>query len=580
MIRGRRIALAVILLGALLLAGRVVAVLYGQYTWFSSLNAATVWTAHFRDAGVIRAGLGIFAGTFALANLAAIRYSIISLALPRRLGNVEFGEAVPQRYLNRVVLVLALAVGLLLGLAAPRWTLLAMARLQPVFGQTDPYYKQDLGFYTAWLPLESALYMWSVALLTTVTALVAGLYSLTPGLRWYRGRLLVSTYTRRHITVLGSLALLLLAWSYRLNAYGLLIRGSGSNGVFSYVDHKWLAPTYLFLALGSAAASVLILIAGWTGKLKTGFLTVTAVLVVSFSGLKVLPFLLRQTAPAALQRLRDQPYAQTRALFTRLAFAMEGSPANPPMEIPPPRSSLDSTATEGIASRYDGVLVYPGAFGAVIVGDSSNMIAAPGLQRGFRRLLHAWNLQDMSLLSGDLPKNAKVVGVRDVRARVMALAPVFAQGSFVVPLFRGDTLYWSVDLYSASDNYPLSAHYRIAGADRSYFHHAATAVVHSATGAVTLFPEADPDPIAKAWITRFPSLFMKTGSDWRSELSTAPPTDRDDDIRPQVPTGDSTFRARTAALYNRMRAALAAGNLAAFGAAFDTLGILVSQPRR
>lgn len=579
MTRGRRVAIAVGILAAALIVGRVAAVLYGQYTWFNSLGASAVWLDRIRDLTLLRLGLGTIAAVFAFLNLAAIRRSIVSLALPRRIGNVEIGEVVPSRYLYRAVVALSGTVGVLLAFGAPHWTLVNLARTGLPFGESDPYHQIDLGYYVGWLPLEKALYLWVIALVSTVTALVVGLYSLTPGLRWYRGRLQVSVYARRHITVLGTIALLLLAWSYRLDAYGLLVRGSGPGGAFSYVDHRWLAPTYLFLAIGTTAAAVLILIAGWSGQLRTSFLAVTAVLVISFSGLKVLPFLLRQASPAALQRLRNQPYLQTRDAFTRRAYGIEGRIV-PPGEITSPRSSADSAVSDAIASRYDGSLVYSGATGAIIIGDSLNVIAAPGLRSGIKRLAQAWSQQDMSLLSGNLPRNAKLVGTRDVRARITALAPIFAQGSFATPLFRGDSLYWAMELYSASSFYPLSAHYRIAGAERSYFRHAATAVVHAGTGRTTFFPVSSPDPIGKAWMARYPGLFTSASSGWKTELSGSPPGAQGESLLPEMPSTDSTFRARTAALYNRMRAALAAGDLAAFGAAFDTLGMIVSQPRK
>jgi len=44
--------------------------------------------------------------------------------------------------------------------------------------------------------------------------------------------------------------------------------------------------------------------------------------------------------------------------------------------------------------------------------------------------------------------------------------------------------------------------------------------------------------------------------------------------------GDSTFRATVTRLYNRMRAALAAADLKAFGIAYDSLGAIVAPSRR
>ena len=67
-----------------------------------------------------------------------------------------------------------------------------------------------------------------------------------------------------------------------------------------------------------------------------------------------------------------------------------------------------------------------------------------------------------------------------------ALAPVFAQGSTVSPAFLGDTVMWILELYSASATYPLSAHYTLAGSDRSYFRHAGTALINSRTGRVSI----------------------------------------------------------------------------------------------
>ena len=45
---------------------------------------------------------------------------------------------------------------------------------------------------------------------------------------------------------------------------------------------------------------------------------------------------------------------------------------------------------------------------------------------------------------------------------------------------------------------------------------------------------------------------------------------------PSSVANDSTFRAAVTRLYNRMRAALAAADLKAFGIAYDSLGALIS----
>jgi hypothetical protein len=49
----------------------------------------------------------------------------------------------------------------------------------------------------------------------------------------------------------------------------------------------------------------------------------------------------------------------------------------------------------------------------------------------------------------------------------------------------------------------------LAGGERSYFRHAATAFVDASTGRVLLARDATLDPIAQTWVDQFPSLFVR-----------------------------------------------------------------------
>jgi hypothetical protein len=193
------------------------------------------------------------------------------------------------------------------------------------------------------------------------------------------------------------------------------------------------------------------------------------------------------------------------------------------------------------------------------------------------RLGYGWAYQSLELLSDSIPKRARLITVRDVRSRIGALAPIFAQGNMVEPVFHADTLYWKLELYSASSNYPLSQHYILAGEDRSYFRHAATALVNARTARVMVAADPSPDPISVAWMTAFPNSADYRAPGIARELTTTPwePVPSES----PVVGGDSAFRAAVTRLYNRMRAALSSANLKDFGIAYDSLGALVS-PRR
>ena len=574
----RRLLIGVVIAAAILVAGRTLSTIHADYSWYSAMGATPLWSERAGDLLLIY-GIGSVVAVFvAFVNLSALGRSIGTLTLPRRLANVEFGEAVPRKYLDRFAFLLSVAIAAALTPALPSWTSLALARLGVKFRESDPYFQRDLGFYTTWLPFEKSVYTWSMLLIVGVSLIVVILYSLTPGLRWERAGIRMSARVRRHLSVLAALLLLVTMWSYRLESYDLMIRGGGEQGVFSYVDHQWLLPGLLLLWIVTAAVAITVLLSGWTGQLRTSFVAVTVIVVLSVSIQEIVPLVVRRFTSKEAQMVRERPYVATRADFTRRAYDPSASTidAQPRTAV---SASLDSVVTSIPSQqllRQDS-LVYPGARGLVIVTEPQLDVAGQRLGDGLSRWEYAWAYQSFELLSDSIPRRARLVINRDARNRIRALAPIFAQGSMVEPMFRADTLYWKLELYSASSNYPLSQHYVLAGEERSYFRHAATALVNARTARVMIAADPSPDPISLAWMAAFPN-----SADFRApgvvrDLTTTPwePV-------PSVPlaANDSAFRAEVTRLYNRMRAALAAANLREFGIVYDSLGALIGRSRK
>ena len=542
------------------------------------MGATPLWTAKAGDLLLIY-GIGSVVAVFvAFVNLSALGRSIGTLTLPRRLANVEFGEAVPRKYLDRFAFLLSVGIAAAVTPALPSWTSLELARMGVKFRESDPYFQLDLAFYTTWLPFEKSVYAWAMLLIVGVSIVVVGLYSLTPGLRWERAGIRMSVRVRRHLSALAALLLLVTMWSYRLESYELMIRGGGEGGVFSYVDHQWLLPGLLLLWIATAAVAITVLLSGWTGQLRTSFIAVTTIVVLSISVQEVVPLMVRRLTPNEVQMVRERPYIATRAEFTRRAYdpsiaSGESSGASAVSAI----ADTVATSVPGQQLLRQDSLVYTGARGIVVVVDPQLDVAGQRLGDGLSRWAYAWAYQSFDLLSDSIPRRARLVTTRDVRTRIRALAPAFAQGSVVAPMFHADTLYWKLDLYSASSNYPLSQHLVLAGEERSYFKHAATALVNARTARVMIAADPSPDPISLAWMTRFPN-----SADYR-----APGIARELTTTPWEPVGsaplagsDSAFRAAVTRLYNRMRAALAAANLREFGIAYDSLGALITPARK
>jgi hypothetical protein len=571
-----------------LLAGRALSGAYTDYRWYEAMDALPLWRARFATVSALRLASGAVATAFIFANLWAVRRTVVSLRLPRRLANIEIAEEVPPMYLLAVAAAIALLFGALVTLPAETWTGFMLSRIGVPFNEADPHFQSDLGFYVYWLPVERELYYWSVIAALLVTVLVIFLYALTPSLRWERGRLHISNYVRRHLVLLCAVLMVTLAWSHRLDAFEVLLSGSGEGGALAPSDLDARIPINLGLSVLTLVGAMLVVIFGWTGQVKIAFIGISTILLLSLGLDRVIPPLISRGDGVEAARARAN--VLTRTFYTRRAYGLERvRTAAPAMLIPSrvdaaqsvaiweqtalarwmsrSRESEGTTVATAMTATTPGVVatvvnapgspsndslttgrwtishvlasaadvrgdpvrlrenrnaaresnaiptpvVYDGATGYVVVPDSTGTLAAPALSTRMARLAHAWSLQNFRLLVSAPPRpTPRIVRRRGVRERVRALAPFFVQGRSVTPIARDGALYWVLDLYSASANYPVSQHVTLGGEEYSYVRHAATALIDANSGGVTLVADSVLDPIAQSWVRRFPALF----SDW------------------------------------------------------------------
>lgn len=319
----RWLALVLIAGAVALLVARAASRFYADYRWYRALGALSVWEARFTTLLVLRLVAGLVIGLFAFANFYAVRQSVVSLVLPRRIGNLDIGEEVSSRALTGVALLLAVVVAGALAMSLRDWTGLLQTRIGHPFGETDPYFNADLGFFVYRLPFENGLFAWVTASVLCIGAVVVFLYVLTPGLRIENGRLHVSEYIRRHMAVLAGVFVLLLAWHFRLEMYAVLLQGSGPNGTFGSIDHHVRVPGDLILAMVTLAGGLIVIWGGWTGQRRLVVAAVAAVLLTGIATRDVAPLIARRFPAQTDSVQRERPYAATRAGYTRRAYAAD-----------------------------------------------------------------------------------------------------------------------------------------------------------------------------------------------------------------------------------------------------------------
>jgi uncharacterized membrane protein (UPF0182 family) len=333
-----------------LLVGRWVAGLYADWAFHRAVGADEVWQAKVLTSATLR--LVVFAGAlaFALANLITVRRSIISLVLPRRLGNLEIGEQVPSSWLTAGAVGLALVIAALFAAVDHDWTVASLAFNAVPFGELEPYLDRDLAFYVTWLPFERWLFEFAIVL-HIVTAIVVLLsYLATPSVRWGDSGLYVSTWVRRHIGILVGLAIALVAWDWRLDRFGLLSVGSGYNRYvfearpFGMVDHRVLLPYLAVASFVALPVAVVFAWAVWRGATRLAFGLLTALVVFGPVAHVVLPTLADESAQAPAKR---RPYQNASMLYTRRAYGVDRIATSD--SVVPPRLS-DAQAARYVSS--------------------------------------------------------------------------------------------------------------------------------------------------------------------------------------------------------------------------------------
>ncbi len=316
----RRLVATAAVAAALLLVARLLAAAYADYAWYDALGAAALWRAKSANIVLLRGAAWLAGLVFVFANLYAVRASVLTLTVPRRVGDLDIDAEVPGRLLVGGALAVAAGVSALLALALDEWTVLALARYARPFAESDPYFLHDLAFWSAYLPLERTWYTWAQATLVAVSALVGTLYALTAGMRWERGSLHVTPHVRRHLAVLAALLLLLLAWGYRLERFLLVVDGGG-DGLFGFVDHRMLTPL-LALSVLTGTCAFVVGWAGYVGQTRIAFGGVTLALVLALGLQQLTPAILRWQARDVPTLESVAPFEGTRATYTQRAYGI------------------------------------------------------------------------------------------------------------------------------------------------------------------------------------------------------------------------------------------------------------------
>jgi len=320
-----------VLVAVILAVVTAMAALYTEVLWFRELRHSNVfWTSFWT-----RLGLGaVFGGTFALV-LAVNLWIVRRITPPDRMSKIPVEilsryRATLKPYKYRVFAAFGILGGLIAGMrVASKWREYLLWRHAQPMGAKEPVFGRDAGFYVFKLPFLRAVFGWTFASLLAVTILVVFAHYFRGGIRPQRRGDRVGPEARAHLSILIGLLVLLKAWGYRLDMFGLLSSNRGVVSGAGYADVHAKLPALKILFVVAIVAAALLL---WNARSRGWRLPVTGLLLlagVSLVAGGIYPGLVQRLKVGPDERTLEQPYIQRNINATRLAYRLDGVAPSP-----------------------------------------------------------------------------------------------------------------------------------------------------------------------------------------------------------------------------------------------------------
>ncbi len=289
---------------------------YTDWLWYDSLKLTSVFFTR------IGASLGLFAaGALAFWLVFVFNVLLVRRLNPQGLDDTPLFEAVQAVgvRITPVVLLVGAFFAFFMGTgASSAWEELLLYFNQQPFGMTDPIFGRDVSFFLFTLPIWQFLRGWLMTTLV-ITLIATGLAS---GIGW-RGWGAPAP-VRAHLSCLGALILLLIAWQYRLDALELVYSSRGAVFGAGYTDVNAQLPAFTILVFVTIIAAILLLVNVF---LQQAWRAIVVVLVgwIAISALagNIYPNLVQRFQVNPNEFTREREYISHNIDFTRAAFGLD-----------------------------------------------------------------------------------------------------------------------------------------------------------------------------------------------------------------------------------------------------------------
>lgn len=311
---------------ALLVLFVVFAQIYTDALWFNQLGFLQVFTTEWITRIVLFV-LGFVIMGFAVyfpLSLAHRKRPVYAPTTPREENLDRYREAIEP--LRRVVTsIIPIVVGVMGGIAlSSAWQDALMFIHATEFGQRDPQFNRDLGFYVFNLPLIRTLadFVGMAVLLSLVAGVVA--HYLMGGIRpGDDAKVRVSTTARYHLATVAGLLILVQGARIFLQRYTALTATGDLLTGASYRDVHVTLPAMLTVAVAAVVVAVIMAANAFRNVWKLSIVAVLMLMVLGAVSIIALPAAVQQFQVQPSEQSLEREYLQRNIDATRQAYGID-----------------------------------------------------------------------------------------------------------------------------------------------------------------------------------------------------------------------------------------------------------------
>jgi uncharacterized membrane protein (UPF0182 family) len=323
--RPRLLGPMIAVLAGLFLVGGIGVSLYTDLLWFSSVDYTDVFTTVLTTRLMLFVGFGLLMALIVGINV-ALAYRVRPPFRPMSLEqqNLERYRVGVEPFLTPLLLLGSGVFGLFAGLsAAARWQTWLLWRNGSQFGQADAQFGRDISYFAFTYPFQR--FVLGFLLTAVVLALLASAVThyLFGGVRLQTAGEKVSPAARAHLSVLVGVIVLLKAFAYYLDRFGLAFSNRGFVEGAGFTDVNAVLPAKNIL-IGIAVICALLFFANIVVRnilLPAGALGLLVVSAVVIGG--IYPAYTQQFRVNPNEIQREEPYIERNINATRAAYGID-----------------------------------------------------------------------------------------------------------------------------------------------------------------------------------------------------------------------------------------------------------------